>query len=158
MSYLTRYDPFREMRQMQRQMFDVFNRSILDWPRGEFGEDAVLMALNVRAVDDKIIVEASLPGVEQDNLDVRLNRDMLTIAAEVKGENEQDENGWVLHERRYGKFERSIRLPAEVQADKVQAELKNGVLTITLPRSEESTPKKIAVKATNLLTAEARKK
>jgi HSP20 family protein len=152
MSIINRYDPFNEMRQIQRRMLDAFDRSVFDWPRLDWGEEAVLMALNVRAEDEKIIVEASLPGVEQDDIDVRLDRDMLTISAEAKGETNQDEDGWVLRERRYGKFERSIRLPAEVKADKVQAELKNGVLTVILPKSEASAAKKIAVKATNLLT------
>ena len=79
MSNLTRYDPFRELRQMQRQMFDVFDRGILDWPHWSSADEDVLMALNVRAENDRLIVEASLPGVEEDNIDVRLNRDVQAI-------------------------------------------------------------------------------
>ncbi len=91
-------------------------------------------------------VKAEIPGLNEKDLDVTIEKDLLTIAGEKKEETEE-RNGKkvVLRERRYGSFTRSWRLPEGIKSDEVKAEFKNGVLTIEMPKSEEAKPKKIDI-------------
>ena len=139
------YDPFHQM----ERMFDRMS-SLMD---GTGWRSIGSLALNVSEDENNVIVEASVPGIAEDDIDVRIEGDMLTISGESsqRVEQEGEERQWHLVEQRYGHFQRSVRLPVEVKSDKAQADLENGVLTITLPKSEPSPVKKIAVKAKNLL-------
>jgi HSP20 family protein len=97
--------------------------------------------------DDEIIVKATLPGLDPDDLDIQITGDTLTLRGESKAEEEVKEAKYHLRERRYQSFSRSLRLPTTVVAEKAEAEMKNGVLTLTLPKAEEVKPKVISVKA-----------
>lgn len=146
MSKLTVYDPLRGMRLFNRAMNDLFDRS-LGWPLiDREAETPGVMALDMREQDGSIVVEATLPGVQKDEVDVRIVGDMLTISAERKDEREEKDEGWYLQERRFGRIERSVRLPAEVKTDKVEAALKDGILTVTLPKSNPAPSRRIEVK------------
>lgn len=139
------YDPFHQM----ERMFDRMN-SLMDitgW------RSAGSLALNMSEDENSIVVEAAVPGIAEDDIDVRIEGNMLTISGESsqRVERGDEERQWHLVEQRYGRFQRSVRLPVEVKSDKAQADLENGILTITLPKSEPSPVKKIAVKARNLL-------
>ena len=103
--------------------------------------------INVWEANDSIFVEAELPGVKQDDLDISVVNDQLSIKAERKEEVEADS---VYHrrERSTGTLMRVLQLPAEVDADRVKATLTDGVLLIELPKSEAAKPRKIEVKAT----------
>lgn len=105
--------------------------------------------VNLSETDKEIDVTVELPGVEEKEIDVNLTDDILTIKGEKKIEAEESEGDYKIIERSYGSFERSMRLPCEVNSDKVEATFKNGVLTVKLPKSPESTAKtqKIAIKA-----------
>lgn len=149
MTKLVRYDPFREMSMIRDSMLRD-----LSWPRlGWLDEDSEMMALDVTENEKDITVEAVLPGVKEDDIDVRIEGDMLTISAEVKQERDEDDRGWHIRERRYGKFQRCVRLPAEVRVEQTEAELENGILTVTLPKAQPGPLHKIAVKAKNLLSS-----
>jgi HSP20 family protein len=97
--------------------------------------------------DDDVIVKVAIPGVESDDLDIQVSGDTLSIRGEVKHEEEVKEATYHLREQRYTSFARSLALPVPVVADKANAEIKNGVLTLTLPKAEEVKPKAITVKA-----------
>jgi HSP20 family protein len=95
---------------------------------------------------DKYVVKAELPGMRRDDIEVSMNGDTLTISGERKQEEEKKEGQNYRSERFFGRFQRSITLPAEVQANKIDASYKDGILTITLPKSEAAKPKQIPVK------------
>lgn len=107
---------------------------------------ALVPAVDIVEHDNEYVVKAELPGVKKDDIDITIQDNVLTINAETKSETEEKEGGRVIRqERQYGKFVRSMRLGAQVDASKVKAQYKDGVLTLTLPKAEEVRPKKIAV-------------
>lgn len=130
-------DPFRAFqREMNRMMEGFFDGSgeLNDlWGGRWFPETDVVVK------DKEVVVSAELPGLNQDDLDIRVSGNALTIRGEKKSETRNEEGENVLVERSYGSFERRIPLPAAVRDDQAEASYKNGVLTIRLPRREEST-------------------
>ena len=108
----------------------------------------VYPALNMTEEGDTFFVRAELPGVKGENLDISVVEGRLVIRGERKIEAEEKETNYHRREREAGFFRRTIALPAKVDADKVSASMKNGVLTIALPKSEEAKPRKINVKST----------
>jgi len=108
----------------------------------------VYPGLNLTEEGDNFLVRAELPGVKGENLDVSVVEGQLVIRGERKIEAEGEEINYHRREREAGFFRRTIGLPSKVAPDKVSASMKNGVLTITLPKSEEAKPRKIAVKST----------
>jgi HSP20 family protein len=108
----------------------------------------VYPALNLTEEGDNFLVRAELPGVKGENLDVSVVEGRLVIRGERKIEAEEKETNYHRREREAGFFRRTIGLPSKVAPGKVSASMKNGVLTITLPKSEEAKPRKIAVKST----------
>lgn len=102
-------------------------------------------AMDVREDDQAITVELEVAGMKKEDFDISLERDVLTISGERKAENTQNTGESFRNERFFGKFSRSITLPTVVDASKVTANYKDGVLTVTLPKAEEAKPKKIEV-------------
>jgi HSP20 family protein len=96
---------------------------------------------------DKVTVKVEAPGMDAKDIEISLSGDILTIRGEKKAEKEEKGENFYLVERSYGSFARSLRLPAVVDADKIEASFKQGVLTITCPKKEEVKPKQITVKA-----------
>jgi HSP20 family protein len=92
-----------------------------------------------------LVVKAELPGITRKGLDISIEDDVLTIKAEKKGETERKEGGYYYRELEYGHFERCMTLPSRVDAEKVTAHLKNGVLDIRMPKTEVPEAKKIEV-------------
>lgn len=109
------------------------------------GEGA--MAVDVYDQEDRIVVEATVPGVKPEDIDIRIQGDMLTIKAESKQEKEVSEENYSYKERSFGVIQRSLTLPSAVKADEAEAKLEEGVLKLTLPKSEEQRPRSIKVKA-----------
>lgn len=103
-------------------------------------------ALDVTETKDNIVVKAELPGVDPKKVEISLSGNVLTIKGEKKQEKEEKEENYHLVERRYGSFLRSIRLPVEVQEDKIEASYKNGILKVVLPKSEKAKKKEIKIK------------
>jgi HSP20 family protein len=102
--------------------------------------------VDIREDQDHLYVEADLPGFKKDEVDITLENQTLTISAERKMENEQEQKGdWLLNERRYARFLRSFTLPPTVDDQKVDAKLTDGVLRIMLNKREETKPRKIQV-------------
>ena len=102
-------------------------------------------AVDVYENDDAIVVKAELPGVDKDQIAVDVDGRTLTLKGERTGENEVKEDNYYRRERVYGRFERSFALPAEVDADAIKAEFKDGVLKIEIPKPEGTKPKQITV-------------
>lgn len=105
-------------------------------------------AVNFTEAADGYSITAELPGMEQENVEITLSNGILTIKGEKSEEKEEKEKDYHLSERRFGRFQRSFRLPDGVAADKIDAKMANGVLTVTLPKAKaaKASEKKIAVK------------
>ena len=148
MSNLTRWEPVREMmtlrEAMDRLFDDAFTRPFSLSREG--GSSWSSPAIDMYQTEDDIVVKAALPGIKADEVQINVTGDVLTIRGETKQEEEKNDKSWHIREHRWGAFERSVRLPTGVMSDKAKADFDNGVLTITLPKSEEVKPKTITVK------------
>ena len=102
-------------------------------------------ALDVHDEKDNLVVQVELPGMKKDEIDISLHDGVLTVSGERKSERKQKEGETFRSERYFGKFQRSLTLPTQVDGDKVQAAYKDGVLTVSLPKAEAAKPKQIAV-------------
>jgi len=148
MSNLIRWDPHSRgvsLREAMNRMFEEsFMRPFDDWMLAE-GEMNHL-ALDVSETEDELLVEASLPGIHPEEVDISIVGNSLTIRGESSHEEEREEKGrYHYHERRYRSFQRTITLPAEVNTDAAKAILKNGELRLVLPKVEETKSKRIKV-------------
>ena len=106
-----------------------------------------MLPLDVSENENEFVVKASLPGIRPEDVQITVHGDMLTIRGEIKAEEEKKEEHFHLRERRYGQFQRTVRLSAPIRADQAQANFENGVLTLTLPKAEEAKPKQIKIGA-----------
>ncbi len=114
-------------------------------------------AVDVFEKEDKFVVKAELPGMKEDNIDVSVVGDTLSIKGEKKTETEVKNEDYYRCERSYGTFYRSIPLPSNVDVDKIEASFDDGVLEVNLPKSAKVKPKKISVSAKKKATQSARK-
>lgn len=102
--------------------------------------------LDINETDGQIRIQAEIPGVSAEDIDISVEDDVLTIAGEKKEESERDEQGFHIAERRFGSFRRSVQLPATVDTENVDAQFDDGVLTVTLNKTQAQPRKKIPVK------------
>lgn len=102
-------------------------------------------ALDVYEDKDQFVITAELPGMKKEDIELSIHNGSLTLSGERKSEHEAESAGVYRAERYFGKFQRSVDLPAAVATDRVKAEYKDGVLTVTLPKAEEAKPKQISV-------------
>jgi HSP20 family protein len=144
---LTIWRPFRELERMRREMDRLWDSFFEERPRRRVEEVGEwLPSLDLSETKNDLVVKAELPGIDPKDIDISLANDVLTIKGEKKQEREEKEEDYHLIERSYGAFTRSIRLPREVQSDKINASYKNGILRVTLPKSEEAKKKEIKIK------------
>ena len=138
--------PF-EFERMRKEMDRLWDSFLEGKPARKAREEGEwLPSLDVSETKGDLVVKAELPGIDPKDIDISLNEGILIIKGEKKQEKEEKEEGHYLVERNYGVFTRSIRLPKEVQNGKISAFYKNGVLKITLPKSEETKKKDINIK------------
>jgi HSP20 family protein len=144
---LAKWQPFREVSRLRQEMdrlwddfFGPARRAWRPW------SEEWLPAVDVAEAPDKVTVKAEVPGLDPKEIDISLVGDVLTIKGEKKSEREEKKENYHLVERSYGSFARSIRLPAPVNADQIEAKYDKGVLTITCPKQEEVKPKAIEIK------------
>jgi HSP20 family protein len=147
MTALTRLDPIREMSTIRNTLDRFFNERLFDLPlMWEQNRESMSLALDVAEEADKYIVKASVPGVNPEEVEITVTDNVLTIKGETKEDKDIKEENYHLRERRFGSFMRSVTLPAPVNADKIEAVHENGVITLTLPKSETVKPKKIELR------------
>jgi HSP20 family protein len=123
---------------------------LFDFPLAELARTSQLLsgwtpALDVHEDKDNITVKAELPGMKKEEINISLHDGCLSISGERKGENKFSDTEIYRSERFVGRFQRTIPLPAPVAADQVKAQYQDGVLTVTLPKTEEAKPKRIDV-------------
>ena len=128
------WEPFRALRRRD----DVFDDLLREFFRRPLeAEGMVEPAVEVSESDGEVIVKMEVPGVEKDKIQLTVTDDQLTVRGESRKESEEKKKNYYRQEIRYGSFQRSVPLPAEVDAAKANAELKNGVLKVTLPKSKQ---------------------
>ncbi|MCY3781578.1 MAG: Hsp20/alpha crystallin family protein [Chloroflexi bacterium] len=103
------------------------------------------LALDVEETPNAYTVRANLPGIKQEDISVNIHEDVLTITGETAADNRAEDSKALIRERRFGKFSRSLRFPAAVNGDAVEASFENGVLSITLPKADHVQPRQIPV-------------
>jgi HSP20 family protein len=143
---LVKYNPLRELRTMQEQMNKLLNVSWNHDVAGEDMKDGIWQpAVDIYETADSIVIKAELPDVDQKDIDVRIEDSTLTLRGERRHEDEVKKENYHRIERYFGSFQRSFSLPATVDQERVVAACDKGVLTITLPKKEETKPKQINI-------------
>lgn len=144
---LTRWEPFREMATLRNAMDRLFEES---FPRSFrwFEGMGVGVPMDVYEEEGKYVVEVALPGVRPDDVDVSLRNNTLTVTGKIVAP-EGKGRTYLLQERGTGEFTRTVSLPAEIDADKVQATFEHGVLHLDLPKTPAYQPKRISIKTTS---------
>ena len=142
---LVPWRPFEDLGTLRREMDRLLERFFgeplgVERPVGMWTPSA-----DVTETKDSVVIKAELPGLEAKDVEVSLSGDVLTIKGEKKEEKEEKDERRHMVERRHGAFSRMVRLPVPVAADKIKAAFKNGVLTVTLPKTEEAKPKGIPI-------------
>jgi HSP20 family protein len=130
---LTRWDPLGALRRRDDVFEDLF-RDLVGRPGNG---SPIEPAAEVSETDNDVTVKLEVPGVDKDQVTVSVTDDVLTVRGEVRKESEKKEKNYYRQEIRYGAFERMLRLPAEVDSARATAQLKNGMLTIALPKSKQ---------------------
>lgn len=139
------WDPFSSLEEIREQMNRVFDTSLRRvGPRGF--EEGFVPALDVVEEKDKFLVRCDLPGLRKEDVNVTLQDNYLTIKGEKKHEVETKEAKFFYRERLHGSFVRTVELPLNVDAKKIEAHFRDGVLHVSLPKTEEAKPKQIDVK------------
>jgi HSP20 family protein len=148
---LMRYwQPFTEMETLREQLDKVFDQRAAT---RDNSEAAWMPALELADAGDNFVLKAQLPGIDPKDIDVQVTREAISISGERRYENRDDKSGYVRSEFRYGKFHRVLPLPAHIQNDSVQAEYKNGILMLTLPKVTEARNKVVKINLAQIAEA-----
>src|SRR3984893_3859495 len=146
MTVLTRWDPYRELNTLQDRMNRLFNASVSNEGRDEsLATSGFAPAVDVYEDEHNVTLKIEVPGIDEKDIDVRIENNTLTVHGERKIEKEEKEENYRRVERQYGSFTRTFNLPPTVDAENVQADYDKGVLKITLPKKAEAKPKQIRV-------------
>lgn len=148
---LIRWQPFQEMETLRHQMDKMFDE--MAGLNREMTTKSWSPAVELEDTNDHIILRAEVPGLEGKDLDIQVAREAVSIAGETRYENKAEERGYLRSEFRYGKFQRTIPLPAAIKNDQVQAEFKNGILILTMPKAEEAKNKVVKINLADGKTA-----
>lgn len=137
---LMRYSPFKEIEMMEKEI----NKMLNDLFRS-FDRSYEYPLMDIIDSKDDLVVYVEIPGVNKDDIKVKIHNDVLTISGERKEPELPEKANCLIREREFGKFMRSIRLPYPIEVSKVNAEYKDGILKIILPKKEEVKPKEIQI-------------
>ena len=146
---IVRYDPFRDLRTLQEEVNRLFSTNLTR----AFDDEGIARGAWAPSVDiyenkDQIVLEAELPGMKQDDFDLSIENNVITLRGERKFEKTDEGDNYHRVERSYGAFTRSFTLPQTVSAEGAIAEYNNGVLRVTLPKREETKARRIQVSGT----------
>jgi HSP20 family protein len=142
---IVKYNPFRDLRNIQEQMNRLLDLTWNREPGEELREGIWQPPVDIFEDENSVVIKAELPGIDQKDIEVRIEDNTLTIRGERRHDEEIRKENYHRVERYYGSFQRSFSLPQVVDQEKVKATSEKGVLTITLPKREETKPKQISV-------------
>lgn len=141
--------PFREMLSLREAMDRLFDESFVR-PLGSpiIGDGSFYgLPVDVQVEKDDYVIRANLPGLKPEDLHIEVVDNIITLRGEIKAERKVEDENYLLQERRYGQFSRSVTLPTALNSARAEAVVENGVLTLRVPKAEEARPKAITVKA-----------
>ena len=144
---INKYDPFRELRGLQNEMNRVF---MTNFPRGDESDlmrGAWSPQVDIFENQNQIVLEAELPGMKPEDVEISIENNILTLRGERKFEKKAEGDNFHRVERSYGSFTRSFTLPSTVSSENANAVFENGVLHLTLAKREETKPRRIEIKA-----------
>jgi HSP20 family protein len=147
MSTLIRWDPIRELDGMHDVMDRLVEESLSRPLARTLWDITSEPSMDLYQTDAAVVVKMGLPGVKPEDIQVSVANGVLNIRGELKEEKEEKEKMYLLRERRFGSFSRSVTLPSNVSVEKADAQFENGILTLTLPKAEEAKAKMITVRA-----------
>ena len=144
---IVRWEPFSDLMSLREAMDRLFEESVVrpgsrllaPYAAGE-------LPLDIYETEDEVVVTASLPGVQPEEVEITITGDTLSIKGETKSETTVEKANYLRQERHFGAFARTIALATPIRADKAEAKFKDGVLTLSIPKAEEAKPKTIKVK------------
>jgi HSP20 family protein len=146
---IVRYDPFRDLRTLQEEVNRLFSTNLTRAFDDEgIGRGAWAPSVDIYENKDQIVLEAELPGMKQEDFDLSVENNVITLRGERKFEKTDEGDNYHRVERSYGAFTRSFTLPQTVSAEGAVAEYNNGVLRVTLPKREETKARRIQVSGT----------
>ncbi len=146
---IVRYDPFRDLRTLQEEVNRLFSTNLTRAFDDEgIGRGAWAPSVDIYENKDQIVLEAELPGMNQEDFDLSIENNVITLRGERKFEKTEESDNYHRVERSYGSFTRSFTLPQTVSAESATAEYNNGVLRVTLPKREETKARRIQVSGT----------
>lgn len=144
MSTLTRWDPYQEAVTLREAVNRLFEESFV--PTATTARNGSFVpALDLSESPEAYFIDLAVPGMQAADLSITFENGVLTLSGEVKQESEAKERNYHRVERRYGRFSRSVTLPATVRGDAIEAKLDSGVLHLSIPKAEEVKPRKITV-------------
>ena len=145
MTLVRRPSPFGEMQTLRQAMDRLFQDEYrpFRWLAG--GLDGPALPLDVTTTDDVLTIEAALPGIKPEDVDITLENGTVTITGKTAGERTADEGSYVLQEIRRGSFSRSVALPNGLEPDKASATFENGILRLEIPKAEQLKPRQIKI-------------
>ncbi len=154
MRRIVRWDPFVDMEQMRHRMDRIFG-DLRPWRLAPRVDSQIgYFPLDISETDEAFEVEAALPGVKPEDVEVQVHGDTVTIKGNSKEEAEEKDKDWLRRERRYGVFARSFTLPTDIDAENASADFENGLLKLRLPKSEAARPKTIKVRTRGVIEDE----
>jgi len=146
---IVRYDPFRDLRTLQEEVNRLFSTNLTRAFDDEgIGRGAWAPSVDIFENKDQIVLEAELPGMKQEDFDLTIENNVITLRGERKFEKTEETDNYHRVERSYGSFTRSFTLPQTVSAEEAKAEYSNGVLRVTLPKREEAKSRRIEISGT----------
>lgn len=155
MSSMIRWQPLSDLVSLRDSMDRLFEDSFANAWNTNSAKGRLEPNLDVYETDDELVVKAALPGIKPEDVDITLTGDVLTIRGETKDESEVKEKNYLYRERRFGSFSRTLTLPSNLQYDKADAKFENGVLTLSIPKSEAIKPK--TIKVTPVVNSQSKK-
>jgi Molecular chaperone (small heat shock protein) len=143
-----KYDPFRELRSLQDEVNRLFTSTFTRGGDSDLMRGAWSPSVDIFENKDQIVLEAELPGMKPEEVEISIENNVLTISGERKFEKRDEGDNFHRVERAYGTFTRSFTLPPTVNTEDAQAEFDNGILRLTLAKREEAKPRRIEIKTT----------
>ena len=145
MNSLSRWTPYRGLNSLQDQVNRLFDDTFSSHRSSQSDLATWAPAVDVFETENELVVKADLPDMNEKDIDVRVENNTLTVRGERKFEQQANEDNYLRIERAYGTFTRSFSLPNTVNPEAIRAEYRNGVLTVRMPKREESKPKQIKI-------------
>jgi HSP20 family protein len=155
MTLTRRPSPFGELMTLRQAMDRLFDDTMFRPFNGLAGTEYARLPLDIRTTPEALLVEASLPGIKPEDVEITVENGTLTIRAEDSAERTSDEGGWLVREISRGAVMRTVTLPTGLEADKAEATFEHGVLKLRIPKAEQLKPKQIRIQPVTSGTARA---